>query len=120
VIRRFPAVLLLLVAVVTALSHVCAQPAHGHADVQHDHGAAAPASGAGGAHHDSGADAVHIASCDAVGARVISLPPAMLAAVFASPRVEAGPAAGGRTRTAPARPCGVSPPLFLLHAALLI
>jgi hypothetical protein len=119
-VRRLPAVLLLLVALVTAVSHVCAQPTHGHADVHHDHGAPAPVSAGGGGHHHSDADAAHIASCDAIGARAVSLLPAMPTTVVASPRFEEAVGASGRTATAPMRPSGVSPPLFLLHAALLI
>jgi hypothetical protein len=112
--RRFPAVLLLLTAVVTGLSHVCGELAHGDGG-HHDHAAATPAPAA-----DHGSDSLHAASCDAVGGRAVSVPPAVVASILAPAGFQIAPGADGRPAPGPERPTGTSPPIFLLHAALLI
>lgn len=106
------AVLLLFVALLAAVLHVCVLPVGAHA----------PASGAHDGHHEheSGAagEGVHAASCDlAAGTRGVPTAAPVpvpqtgptVASIIVSPAV---------APTAPAPPD--SPPLFLLHAALLI
>lgn len=104
------AVLLLLVAVLAVLGHVCVLPAHAEDDTP-------------GAHHshdpgtDEGDDAVHAASCDAVrGSSPVVAPMASVA------RAGAGmPATSIVTRIAAEPPASLAPPpLFLLHASFLI
>ena len=103
---------LLAVACVVALAHVCVLPTHGHAATvapaaSHDHDS----------HHDD--EALHSASCDAVRAASVSVPtPIIPVSLVAYPddsrcRIPANVSSAAPT-PAP------SPPLFLLHAALLI
>ena len=107
--------LILLVACIVALAHVCALPGHSHAASEKPHvhdEAAAPGES------DHG-DAIHSASCDAA-------PPAPTTAIVAlipvslvqrpwppTPAAVTGPRLACVTATS-------SPPLFLLHASLLI
>jgi hypothetical protein len=107
--------LLLLISLVTLVGHVCALPAHGEPRAEpagHQHGQpAAPQDG-----HDD-ADTVHAASCDAV---------RTTAPTIAAPALTAGHVAGQSEMRPLTRPfvrrtvAPAMPPLFLLHAALLI
>jgi len=100
---------LLLVLAFTLVGHICALP---H---RHDH-AAVPEQSAGH-DHDSG-DALHVASCEGVR----SSPPSSPCAPQATPLLTVDAAAPGVARLALIRTPqpSSSPPLFLLHAALLI
>ena len=113
-LRRASYWLLVAVAVMTVLGHICAEPFHAHAGVitaheQHD------------SHHDTGdgdPDAVHAASCDAVKAAPAADGVAVLVArdtvsIVVPPLArQRGEVEGSVVRG--------SPPLFLLHAVLLI
>ena len=123
IVGRLPAVVLLAVALVVALSHVCAWPAHTHAAAHDSHHAAAPTDGATESDHHPDADPVHVASCDALGTAVASPPPppaAAAASPVGAPDLPLVIAWRGAAVAARGRPSGTSPPLFLLHAAFLI
>jgi hypothetical protein len=104
--------LLLALSLFVILSHVCALPAHaagldtvlGHTDAAHD--------------HHAGDESVHGGSCEAVRSTAVVQPqPAPAPAVAGVPVVRL------LVRPTPerARPAiAASPPLFLLHASLLI
>jgi hypothetical protein len=109
--RAIVRLLLCLVAIGTVLGHVCALPHRADAATtpvdQHD--------GHEGAEHD----ALHAGSCDALRAspvqlRVVTMPAASVITEVVAP----GPSrwSHGRSRFE----AGESPPLFLLHRALLI
>ena len=104
---RSSALVLLLVAVAAVFSHICVLPGHTHdGDAHHDAG------------HEHPGDAIHAASCDAVSATAPGIVPPALASRVA---VVASVAAGERHERPIATPSvASSPPLFLLHAALLI
>jgi hypothetical protein len=119
-VGRPAALLLLVIALVAAFVHLCVLPQDTRG-ADHDthasaHGAADPAS-----HHGSSEGGhAHVASCDALGA-----PKAGSAAMPVAPAVVSCVAPVATERPAPGavaevRPTGTSPPLFLLHAALLI
>jgi hypothetical protein len=110
--RQVRAWLVLLVAIGTVLGHVCMGPLNAHAD---DAASAAP--GPGG-HDDSDDGAVHCASYEALRTAPAQLSPsAVVASALASPL----PPLARETARVPATVfCPESPPLFLLHAALLI
>ena len=101
---------LLLFLGVTLLGHVCALPLH-------DHGAPATSQHTEDQHHDGG-DSVHAASCEAVR----STAPASPCVPHVTTAFRQDGAVPQRTGVAltrrPTR--SSSPPLFLLHAALLI
>ena len=103
---------LLAVACVVALAHVCVLPTHGNAatvapSASHDHDS----------HHDD--EALHSASCDAVRAASVSVPtPVVPVTVVAYPDDSRPGIPTNLSFVAPAPT--PSPPLFLLHAALLI
>jgi hypothetical protein len=107
--RRGPAVLL-FIAVAIVLSHVCALPTHAHADQP----AAHTSHGSDPAH-----EGVHGASCEAVKPTASSAVPAGLpqAATVESTAITLQTVPAARDRVPDSRS---SPPLFLLHAALLI
>jgi hypothetical protein len=100
---------LLLLLAFTLVGHICALP---HGD---DHHAAVPHDSGG---HDHDADAVHVASCDGVR----STPPSCPCAPQVTTLLDVEAVASRVARLAvPHRPRPwSSPPLFLLHAALLI
>ena len=106
--------LLVALAVVMVLGHICALPFHAHAGVITTHEERE-------SHHsdtDPDEDAAHAASCDAVKAApaadgVAVLIPIDTVPVVVSPLVR-------HLAEADASAVGGSPPLFLLHAALLI
>jgi hypothetical protein len=110
--RHVPlAVALSIVAITAVMAHVCVLPVHAHA---------VPIEGHGSHDADSSENSVHTASCDALktGSPTLSMIPiAASSSVIGvepfSPKGHAVAAAlvGGRPD---------SPPLFLLHAALLI
>jgi hypothetical protein len=108
---RPAALVLFLIAFAAVLSHVCVLPAHAHGDAPHD------------AAHDHGdrehpGDGVHAASCEVVRAAVPGLAPPALVAPLAAVVSVTVTSAG--IVEAPTPPVASSPPLFLLHAALLI
>jgi hypothetical protein len=101
----------LLLAVVMLVGHICVLPTHGHV-------AAAPGHGDEAQPHDDD-EAVHAGSCEALPSSGIacSAVGAISAFVVATP-VEPLKQSVGR-RGMPSVPTP-SPPLFVLHAALLI
>ena len=105
--HRSAGALLLVIAVVALLGHVCVLPVHAHAEMPGAHHSHAP----------DGGDAVHAASCEAVRGSAPAVIPALAVA-----RADAGtstrPVATRVVVTPPAPDS--SPPLFLRHAALLI
>ena len=102
---------LLLLAVVMLVGHICVLPTHGHVETAPGHGDEAQP-------HDVD-EAVHAGSCEALPSSGIAGPAvlAISAFVVATP-VEPLKQLVGR-RGMPPLPT-TSPPLFLLHAALLI
>ena len=95
---------------------------HVHAAGHDSHGPKTPADGAGEAHHHHSPDAdpVHVASCDVVGTPSASSPAMPLVWAAAWTDVPIVSDRLGAAVVAEVRPGGTSPPLFLLHAALLI
>jgi hypothetical protein len=105
--------LVLLVAIAAVLSHVCVLP-HAHAEepvatTTHDHEP-------GGDAADD--DAVHGASCDVLRTAPTQRSVLDCTAVRFAPHVEPAVQLVARTPAVVSR--GPSPPLFLLHASLLI
>jgi len=100
--RYWLVVTVLLMLTLTLIGHVCALP--------HDHPAAED-------HHDTG-DSLHGASCEVVRSQSpASGAPTLAVATVMDPVADAPIAGVART----ARPRSVhAPPLFLLHASLLI
>ena len=109
--RRLSTWLLFAVAIAAVLSHVCVLP-HAHADepvaIAHEHDA----------ERDTGDDAVHGASCEVLRASPPPLPVLDFTPGAVSFHDERGPRVVVRPPAVVAR--GPAPPLFLLHAALLI
>ena len=107
--------LVLLIAVVALVSHVCALPAHAHAGrtsgVHHDMDSAAPHDGEEPGH------GVHAASCDAVKAPA----PTVMVPAATVTRVATVHQSRGIVQSFidPVKFSG-TPPLFLLHLVLLI
>ena len=104
--------LLVAVGLFVVLSHVCALPVHGAGLatlVGHTHGA-----------HDepSTGDSVHGASCEAVRS-VFAVTPPVLSAMPATP-ARVVTQVVQRLLDRPLSAYAASPPLFLLHASLLI
>ncbi|PYN91135.1 MAG: hypothetical protein DMD91_34795 [Candidatus Rokuibacteriota bacterium] len=114
VTRPMLRLLFVATAVFAVLSHVCALPAHAHvaivSPVIDEHDATDP--------HDS-SESLHAASCEAIVNASNALPSPVSVLVL---RPLDSWAALGRERLMPVvdRPPAESPPLFLLHAALLI
>jgi hypothetical protein len=105
---------LIALGVVTVLGHVCVEPFHAHAGVITTHEGHDAHDGA----DETGHDTAHAASCDAVKAQSpAALDVLILDAISAVPP-EFAPIQIARADT-PAI-LGSPPPLFLLHAALLI
>lgn len=104
----FPILSLLLLA-----GHVCVLPAHGHSAP-----AALPA-GAGHSHDGGAGDGVHGASCEALRSSWAGSPTVAPSAVTVVDDVVA-PCRRWIGRSDAPKAAASSPPLFLLHAALLI
>ena len=112
--RRASYWLLVAIAVVMVLGHICAEPFHAHAGVITAHEER-------DAHHGSGepeTDAAHGASCDAVKSAPASDGVAVLVAIDTVSLV-VPPLVPHLVEAADAAVVG-SPPLFLLYAVLLI
>jgi hypothetical protein len=107
--RRLPSWILVGVAIAIVLGHVCATPMHAHAV------AAATHSDDHSEHHHG--HAVHGGSCEALRATSPAVP-VLQAEVTALPVIDDT----GTARALVARPPrpASSPPLYLLHAVLLI
>lgn len=107
----FVAATLLIVAIIAVLGHICVLPVHAHA---------VPVEGHGSHDDDSSGNSVHTASCDAL--KSASATPTILPVATTMPLVVVEPLSlkGRAFDVAPARANADSPPLFLLHAALLI
>lgn len=107
----FVAAALLIVAIIAVLAHVCVLPVHAHA---------VPVEGHGSHHDDSSDNSVHTASCDAL--KTASATPSIILVATAVPVAGVEPVSlkGHAFDAAPVRTHSGSPPLFLLHAALLI
>ena len=100
--RYWLVVTVLATLTLTLVGHVCALP-HDHPIVDN--------------HHENG-DSVHGASCEVVRSQSPATGAPILAAIAVADAVAAAPIAGVATR---ARARSVhAPPLFLLHASLLI
>ena len=101
----------LLLAVVMLMGHICVLPTHGHVDT-------APRRGDEAQPHDAD-EAVHAGSCEALPSSGIACPAVLAISSFVA-ATHVGPLKQwvGRSGISP-RPTP-SPPLFLLHAALLI
>jgi hypothetical protein len=100
---------LLIVAIIAILGHVCVLPVHAHAIPVEGHES----------HGESPTDdSVHTASCDAL--KGTSATPSIVPATTWTALVVVEPFALRRFDTAPAAAHAESPPLFLLHASLLI
>ena len=101
----------LLLAVVMLLGHICVLPTHRHVETAPGHGDEAQP-------HDAGV-AVHAGSCEVLRPSGIACPAVVAISAFIVPTPgEPLKQLSGRGGTSPL-PTG-SPPLFLLHAALLI
>jgi hypothetical protein len=102
---------LLIVAIIAVLAHVCVLPVHAHA---------VPVEGHGSHDDDSSDSSVHTASCDAL--KTASATPSIALVATSVPVVDVEPVSlkGHAFDAAPVRTHPDSPPLFLLHAALLI
>jgi hypothetical protein len=106
----FVAAALLIVAIIAVLGHICVLPVHAHA---------VPVEGHGSHDDDSSENSVHTASCDAL--KSASATPSILPAATSTPLVVVEPVLLKRAfDVASSRAHADSPPLFLLHAALLI
>jgi hypothetical protein len=120
-VGRRPAFLLLAIALVAVLGHACVVPTSAHAASHASPHPIAPDHGTGGAHHHApGGSPAHVASCDVVGTPSVQAPAMSLgyAVAWADVSIPTGQA---RPDVAiEVRSTGTSPPLFLLHSALLI
>jgi len=101
------AVVLLIIAIIAVLGHVCVLPVHADVPVDH-HGSDA----------ETPADSVHTASCDAL--KSTSATPSIIPVAAWTPVFVVEPGARRPFDTARDSARAESPPLFLLHAALLI
>jgi hypothetical protein len=109
--QGFVAAALLIVAIVAALGHICVLPVHAHA---------VPIEGHGSHDDDASENSVHTASCDAL--RTASATPSIVLVPTTVPAINVEPVSlkGHAFDAAPLSAHPHSPPLFLLHAALLI
>src|SRR5207247_9866507 len=105
---------LIALAVVMVLGHICALPFHVHAGAITTHEERESHHGDG----DTGEDAVHAASCDAVKSPSAAGDAVVLVPAGTVPIVTSAPVR--HLVEAEASLVGPSPPLFLLHAILLI
>jgi hypothetical protein len=108
--RRFSSWLLVSVAIFVVLGHVCALPVHVHAGAAMTHTEDHPERGSDEATHGGSCEALRTSSN--VNAPAL-LPTGVAPLVIGSPEIHRAHA------TPPPAPAS-SPPLFLLHAALLI
>jgi hypothetical protein len=107
----FVATALLILAIVAVLGHICVLPVHAHAVPVEGHSS----------HDDGGSDnSVHTASCDAL--KTASATPSIVLVPTTVPAINVEPVSlkGHAFDAAPVSAHPASPPLFLLHAALLI
>jgi len=112
--RRVSYSLFIVIAVLMILTHICAAPFHVHAGdiATHDEGHSHR-------HGSDGADdAIHAGSCDALKTPTIELAAVVLVPVGTMLQAAASPSR--RCSEVNASLVGGSPPLFLLHATLLI
>ena len=112
--HRLASALLVVLAVATVLGHICALPFHVHAGAITTHEERESHHGGG----DTGEDAVHAASCDAVKSPSAAGDAVVLVPAGTVPIVTSAPVR--HLVEAEASLVGTSPPLFLLHAVLLI
>ena len=108
--RRLSSWLLIGVAVFVVLGHVCALPVHVHAGAVTTHAEDHPEHG--------GDEAAHGGSCEALRASTNSDAPALIPTGFVLHVISSPETRLAHATQAPAP--ASSPPLFLLHAALLI
>jgi len=108
--RRFSSWLLVGVAIFVVLGHVCALPVHVHAGAAMTHTEDHPERGSDEAAHGGSCEALRTSSN--VNAPAL-LPTGVAPLVIGSPEIH-------RAHATPAPAPASSPPLFLLHAALLI
>ena len=108
--RRLSSWLLVGVALFVVLGHICAAPFHAHAGAVTTHSEDHPESGSD--------EAAHGGSCEALRADSAVDAPALLPTGIVLPVVRNLEALHPHPTSAPAP--ASSPPLFLLHAALLI
>jgi hypothetical protein len=107
--RRGLPTIVLLAAILAVVGHVCVVPVHAHAT---------PVRGHGSHDHDADDHSVHTASCEALKS---SSPVVMPTLVLALAPLTAPPTLLRHAYDDVAVvTCAPSPPLFLLHAALLI
>ncbi|MGH7671715.1 MAG: hypothetical protein ACREMC_02360 [Gemmatimonadales bacterium] len=102
--------LLVALAIFVVLGHVCALPIHAHAGAVTTHTEDHPEHGSD--------EAAHSGSCEALRAHASVDTPVLLPARLVLPAI--GDPETQRAHTTPAPGPASSPPLFLLHAALLI
>ena len=102
---------LLIVAIIAVLGHICVLPVHAHA---------VPIEGHGSHDDDPSDNSVHTASCDAL--KTASATPSIVLVPMTVPAINVEPVSlkGHAFDAAPISARLDSPPLFLLHAALLI
>jgi hypothetical protein len=109
--RRLSSWLLIGVAVLVVLGHVCALPVHVHAGAVTTHAEDHPEHGGDGAAHGG--------SCEALRASPYFNAPALIPMGFVLPVISGAETRLVHATLSPAT-TGSPPPLFLLHAALLI
>jgi hypothetical protein len=115
------AFLLIAIALVAGFSHcVLPVPAHAAGDERHHSTAPVHASDASHGHDSPDAGAVHVAPCDAVAAPVAPPPATPSVRIVARADMPIARERPGLTARREVHPTGTSPPLFLLHATLLI
>ena len=105
---------LCLLLAFAVLGHICVLPGHSHA---------APAPAADHDHHDRADDAVHEASCQAIATSSLGTPLAPELGVIGVTEqsvIQLLPATPAAIVRLPAVKTRRGPPLFLLHASLLI
>lgn len=101
---------LLVLSVAMLMGHICVLPGHVHADT--------PARQTGADHPHDAEEAVHAASCEAVRPAWVGCPVVLAPSVGAVTALLVAPS---KTWISNSRsPSVKSPPLFLLHASLLI
>ena len=109
--HTFVGAALLIIAIIAVLGHVCVLPAHAHA---------VPVEGHGSHDDDSSENSIHTASCEVL--KTASATPSIILVATSVPGVDIEPFFP-KLHLFDAAPVSAhpdSPPLFLLHAALLI
>jgi hypothetical protein len=101
----------LLLAVVMLVGHICVLPIHSHVEASPSHGDEAQP-------HDAD-DAVHAGSCEALRSSGTACPPLLTISAFVVPTA-VYPLNEWVSRCSISPRPTASPPIFLLHAALLI